>query len=462
MECSCINKDESIRLGRTSIIVSGADLPRGRYIAKELAEKGKNVKALVRDPFSEEAQVLAEYGCMVLKGDITKPSKLWLAMNGCYGAVCVIDPVLYSELGEAKSSSMEECVYKFAQRCKEVGMNEFIFCHDGMEGSILESIKLLKFKFFHVVRYPDFCFEDILELFQFSKHTGDDGPRNILKIGSDTLTLSCAEDAGKMFVQLILNSQFYRKRKHAFAVPAETLSTESLAAKLSEVTGRTVECKRVSYKDLKALNYQMHSSLADYFLEIEKRDDESYPNVGHKFELPASKRERSQTSIVLESCKFEDWAIKHKDRLKMKLAGNPILVENEKSGIAKIDIQRRAETQLLVRQLMKASPHATKESLQHTAGSIMEMRIAKHKKTQKHQTGNKGRHIMRTASAVVLPAKPQQLPMSLERKEINGVRSSAKPSNANHSMSISTIGTGVKSQNMLNKSEAETQIREAA
>jgi len=64
----------------------------------------------------------------------------------------------------------------------------------------------------------------------------------------------------------------------------------------------------------------MHSSLADYFLEIEKRDDESYPNVGHKFELPASKRERSQTSIVLESCKFEDWAIKHKDRLKMKLA----------------------------------------------------------------------------------------------------------------------------------------------
>mmetsp|Transcript_42198 Transcript_42198/g.70391 ORF Transcript_42198/g.70391 Transcript_42198/m.70391 type:complete len:322 (-) Transcript_42198:894-1859(-) len=320
MECSCINKDESIRLGRTSIIVSGADLPRGRYIAKELAEKGKNVKALVRDPFSEEAQVLAEYGCMVLKGDITKPSKLWLAMNGCYGAVCVIDPVLYSELGEAKSSSMEECVYKFAQRCKEVGMNEFIFCHDGMEGSILESIKLLKFKFFHVVRYPDFCFEDILELFQFSKHTGDDGPRNILKIGSDTLTLSCAEDAGKMFVQLILNSQFYRKRKHAFAVPAETLSTESLAAKLSEVTGRTVECKRVSYKDLKALNYQMHSSLADYFLEIEKRDDESYPNVGHKFELPASKRERSQTSIVLESCKFEDWAIKHKDRLKMKLA----------------------------------------------------------------------------------------------------------------------------------------------
>lgn len=74
--------------GRT-VLVFGATGQQGGAVAHALMAQGWPVRALVRDPDSEKARVLATAGVEVVKGDLSDKRSIASAMRGAYGVFSI-------------------------------------------------------------------------------------------------------------------------------------------------------------------------------------------------------------------------------------------------------------------------------------------------------------------------------------------------------------------------------------
>ena len=72
-----------------TILVAGATGNQGGAVASSLLERGFKVRALTRNPNSEEAQALAGQGAEVVQGDMEDRSAMDRALEGVYGVFSV-------------------------------------------------------------------------------------------------------------------------------------------------------------------------------------------------------------------------------------------------------------------------------------------------------------------------------------------------------------------------------------
>lgn len=71
------------------ILVTGATGTQGGAVARELLERGYNVRALTRNPESGRARALSELGAQVVQGDFDDRESIAAAMDGAYGVFAV-------------------------------------------------------------------------------------------------------------------------------------------------------------------------------------------------------------------------------------------------------------------------------------------------------------------------------------------------------------------------------------
>jgi uncharacterized protein YbjT (DUF2867 family) len=67
------------------IVVTRATGRRGSAVYQHLLKKGCKLRTLVRDPNSNQARRLMDYGEKVLQGSLDDPNSLMRAMDGVYG-----------------------------------------------------------------------------------------------------------------------------------------------------------------------------------------------------------------------------------------------------------------------------------------------------------------------------------------------------------------------------------------
>src|SRR5260370_34438545 len=75
-----------------TILVLGATGQQGGAVASYLLQDGWKVRALVRNPNSDQAQTLRQQGIELVQGDLNQPSSLQEAMKGVYGVFSVQTP----------------------------------------------------------------------------------------------------------------------------------------------------------------------------------------------------------------------------------------------------------------------------------------------------------------------------------------------------------------------------------
>ena len=71
------------------ILVTGATGTQGGAVARELLDRGYQVRALTRDPDKPRAQVLMGLGAQLVKGDFDNAESIAAAMDGVYGVFAV-------------------------------------------------------------------------------------------------------------------------------------------------------------------------------------------------------------------------------------------------------------------------------------------------------------------------------------------------------------------------------------
>src|SRR5437879_3002462 len=72
-----------------TILVFGATGQQGSAVASHLLKDGWKVRALVRNPKSDQAQALGQRGIELVQGDLNQPSSLQEAIKGVYGVFSV-------------------------------------------------------------------------------------------------------------------------------------------------------------------------------------------------------------------------------------------------------------------------------------------------------------------------------------------------------------------------------------
>jgi uncharacterized protein YbjT (DUF2867 family) len=81
-----------------TILVTGATGRQGGAVYQHLQKKGFKLRALVRDPNSNQARQLTRYGEKVFQGNLDDPDSLMRAMEGVYG-VFSVQPYTAKERG---------------------------------------------------------------------------------------------------------------------------------------------------------------------------------------------------------------------------------------------------------------------------------------------------------------------------------------------------------------------------
>ena len=149
------------------ILVTGATGKQGGAVARELLARGYHVRAMTRNPDGEAAQALAQLGAKVVWGDLDHPASLAEAVQGVWGVFSV------QNTWEAGVGKEEEQGKRFAQICKEGGVQHFVYSsvasaqrktgipHFDNKWRIEETIRGLQFPFRTILR-PVFFMENFL------------------------------------------------------------------------------------------------------------------------------------------------------------------------------------------------------------------------------------------------------------------------------------------------------------
>ena len=103
------------------VLVTGATGTQGGAVARELLDRGFDVRGLTRNPDSDRAKVLADLGVTMVKGNFDDDASLAAAMHGAYGVFAVTD---FWEHGYDKEVDHGK---KLINAAKNAGVKHFVF-----------------------------------------------------------------------------------------------------------------------------------------------------------------------------------------------------------------------------------------------------------------------------------------------------------------------------------------------
>jgi uncharacterized protein YbjT (DUF2867 family) len=107
------------------ILVTGATGKQGGAVTRSLLKKGWRVRALTRNPGSEQAEMLPQLGAYLVKGDLNDPSTLERAVDGVYGVFSVQTPMEGGIEGEMTQGK------NLANAAKKANVGHFVYSSVG-------------------------------------------------------------------------------------------------------------------------------------------------------------------------------------------------------------------------------------------------------------------------------------------------------------------------------------------
>ena len=224
------------------ILVTGATGRQGGAVYRHLQKKGFSLRALVRDPSSDQARQLKGHGEKVLQGSLDDPESLMRAMDGVYG-VFSVQPHSANEIQQgvavieaAKRQGVTHFVYSSVGAAdEETGIPHF-------ESKIKVEERLLSSGLKYTIVRPVFFMENWHRGFGASIRNGQlQQPLS----PATNLQMVAVDDIGA-FAALAFEHPGKWKNK-TFSLAGDELSMQQIADAFSRLTGQDVKYVQVSW-----------------------------------------------------------------------------------------------------------------------------------------------------------------------------------------------------------------------
>jgi len=224
------------------ILITGATGRQGGAVYRHLRKKGFKVRALVRDPNSNQARQLTGHGEKVLRGNLDDPDSLMRAMDGAHG-VFSVQPYSANEIEQgaavievAKRQGVSHLVYSsVAAADEETGIPHF-------ESKIKVEEHLRSSGLPYTIVRPVFFMENWHRGFGASIRNGQlQQPLN----PTTNLQMVAVDDIGAFAALAFEHPGKWKNR--TFSLAGDELSMQQIADAFSRVTARDVKYVQVSW-----------------------------------------------------------------------------------------------------------------------------------------------------------------------------------------------------------------------
>ena len=274
-----------------TVLITGATGHQGGAVARVLAGKGFDIRALTRKPGSDPAQALARTGAQIVQGDLNDAASLKKALAGAWGVFAV------QNTWEAGVEGEEEQGKRLATLAREAGVQHFVYTSVGSADRktgiphfenkfrIEETVRSLKFPS-HVILRPVFFMENLTSPWFLN------GDKLVAAMPPATmLQMIAVEDIGKFGARAFTDAAKLAGREIDIAGDAVTMP--QAAAALSKGLGRTITFVSIPIAEVRKNSADMAIML------------EWFEQVGYDADMPALERE-----FGIKLLKLDAWAAK--------------------------------------------------------------------------------------------------------------------------------------------------------
>ena len=283
-----------------------------------------SVRAITRNPDSENAQKLASMGVEVVTADVDNPESLKKAFDGAYGAYCVTS--FWEHMSPEKETKQAKAL---AEATKEAGLEHVVWStledtrnwvpleNDSMP-TLMENYKVPHFDakgeadhFFTELDVPvtflhtSFYWDNLI-YFGMGPAKGPDGNLYFnLPMGEKKLPGIAAEDIGKSAYGIFKKgAEYIRKR---VGIAGEHLTGAEMATSLSTAFDQQIGYNPIPHKVYRGFDFPGADDLGNMF-QFKHDFEEEYCNL-RSVETTQSLNPSLQT--------FDDWLMKYKDSIPM-------------------------------------------------------------------------------------------------------------------------------------------------
>jgi len=274
-----------------TVLITGATGHQGGAVARVLAGKGFDIRALTRKPGSEAAQAVARTGAQIVPGDLNDAASLKKALAGAWGVFAV------QNTWEAGVEGEEEQGKRLATLAREAGVQHFVYTSVGSADRttgiphfenkfrIEGTVRSLKFPS-HVILRPVFFMENLTSAWFLNGDTlaAAMAPATVLQ-------MIAVEDIGKFGARAFTDAAKLAGREIDIAGDAVTMP--QAAAALSKGLGRTITFVNIPIAEVRKNSADMAIML------------EWFERVGYDADIPALERE-----FGIKTLKLDAWAAK--------------------------------------------------------------------------------------------------------------------------------------------------------
>ncbi|MBW9089196.1 NmrA/HSCARG family protein [Rhizobium wenxiniae] len=231
-----------MRQEKPTILVFGATGRQGGAVAKALLDRGWPVRALVRDPLSENAVVLRQAGADIVQGTFAEIDTLRAAMRDAYGVFSVL-PGYLEEQEEVKTGCM------IADLAAETGISHLVYSSGASSGDKPTGVARFDAKprvEAHIRSLPlnativrPMIFMEMLLAPVFGLN---EGRYTFLLRPEQSMQLVAVEDIGKFVTAIFCDRPRFSGKTIKLA--SDTVTGDGLAAIFSEAAGKPIAYSR--------------------------------------------------------------------------------------------------------------------------------------------------------------------------------------------------------------------------
>lgn len=237
-----------------TILVTGATGHQGGATLRHLANKGFRLRAVTRNPDSEQAKALSKLA-EVVKADFDDPASIEKALEGAWGVFAVQNTW---EAGVEKEEQQGKHIAKLA---REKGVQHFVYSsvgsahrktgipHFDNKARVEETVRGLKFPS-HVILRPVYFMENLL-----APHTLQGDKLAVALDPKTKLQMIAVDDIGKFGALAFEKASELDKQEIDLAGDAVTIP--EAAAILSQSMGKKIEHQRVPIEAVRGFSEDM-------------------------------------------------------------------------------------------------------------------------------------------------------------------------------------------------------------
>jgi uncharacterized protein YbjT (DUF2867 family) len=273
------------------VLITGATGQQGGAVARELAGKGFQIRAMTRKPDGDAARAVAKTGAEIVAGDLNDSASLKAVLKDVWGVFAV------QNSWEAGVEGEEAQGKRLATLAREAGVQHFVYSsvgsahrktgipHFESKAHIEDTVRSLKFPS-HVIVRPVFFMENLVSPWFLNGNT-----LSTALAPTTTLQMIAVDDIGKYGARAFIDGAKLNGREIDIAGDAATMP--EAAAALSKGLKRAISFTRIPIEAIR-------KNSADFALMLEWFD-----RVGYDADIAGLERE-----FGIQATRLDAWAAK--------------------------------------------------------------------------------------------------------------------------------------------------------